>query len=133
MPNSDKQSAKRVCKQFLDDYQPILVKIDDHLQKMIDKTLPTYAPAYQPWLKALRDICTGVFLMSKGIALPDPMGLVEALKMFTFESTLQLLNDLCDSCKLKLKAEWIRKFREDIDKVLFAAATLNQQQPSIER
>lgn len=125
-PFTDRKSAKAACNEFLVEYQPILTKVDQHLQEMIENTQPVYAQAYKPWLKALRDICMGVFLMSKGIPLPDPQALVGALKTFSFESTLQLLHDLCISSKLSLKAEWIRKFREDIDTMLFAAAILNQ-------
>lgn len=130
---TDRPAMQRACKQFHDEYQPILHKVETHLHQMTQKTDPVYAQAYKPWLKALCDICTGVFLLSKGIPLPDPAALLDALRMFSFDSTLQLLHDLCISCKLVLEKEWTKKFRRDIDIMLFAAANLQQQQQGITR
>ena len=127
-PTEDTQAIRRACKDFLEEYQPILNRVDKHLQHMMENTEPTYAKAYRPWLNGLRDICKGIYLLSKGIPLPDPEALLDALKMFSFESTIQLLHDICVSCKLKLQNDWVLKFRKDIDTMLFAAAAANKTQ-----
>jgi len=112
--------------EFINEYHPVLSTLETYLQNMIDKTEPTFAQAYKPRLKGLKDLCVGVYLMSKGIALQNPQSLLDALKMFTFESALQFLSDLSVNCKLALKADWVKKFRQDIDTMLFAAAILNR-------
>lgn len=126
--SDDRQAIKNACKKFHDDYQPILTRLDIHLEQMIRSTKPPYAQAYQPWLKSLREIGKGILLMSKGIPLPDPAALIDALKMFCFDSTLQFLSDLCITCKLALKTDWITQFRKDIDTMLFAVAALQRAQ-----
>lgn len=126
--NNDRQSARNACVQFINEYHPILSTAESYLQNMIEQTEPTFAQAYKPWLKGLHDLCVGVYLLSKGIPLKNPQSLLEALKMFTFESTLQFLHDVCISCKLKLQGDWLRKFRQDIDNILFAAAVLSRGQ-----
>ncbi len=129
---TDRDAARQACKDFIQEYHPILSQVDNQLEKIMTQTEPLYAQAYKPWLKGLRDMCAGIFLMSKGIPLPDPAALVDALKMFCFDSTLKLLSDLCDSCKLAMKPEWIIQFRKDIDTMLFAAATLNRNQHALQ-
>jgi len=124
----DSQALRQACKDFLEEYQPTLNKVENHLKKMMENTEPTYAQAYSPWLKGLRDICMGIYMLSKAIPLPDPAALLDALKMFSFESTIQLLHDICMSCKIKLQNDWIKKFHKDIETMLFAAATLTNKQ-----
>ncbi len=122
---TDKQAIKQACKNFIEEYQPILTQVETHLKQLMENTEPHYAQAYKPWLKGVRDLCMGVFLMSKSIPVPDPAALLDALKMFSFEGALQLLNDVCIICKIAIKSDWINKFRKDIDIMLFAAANLN--------
>ena len=124
----DRQNAKNACVQFINEYHPILSTAETYLQNMIDNTEPAYAQAYKPWLKELRDLCVGVYMMSKDIPLKNPQSLLDALEMFTFDSALQLLHDVCITCKLQLKKDWLAKLREDINNMLFAAAVLTRGQ-----
>lgn len=118
----------QASRRFLNDYQPVLEQVSGHLQQMMENTDPAYAKAYSPWLSGLRDLCRGVYILSRGLPLPDPAALMDALHMFRFDSTLLLLQDLCISARIALKADWISAFRRDIDSLLFAAAAQYRQQ-----
>lgn len=126
--SQQKPSLKEACQAFLNEHHNMLSTVEGYLKDMIDKTEPNFANAYKPWLKGLHELCVGVYLCSKNIPLPNPQQFLESLKMFTFDGALQFLSDICESCKIKLKTDWQKRFQQDIDRVLFAASNLNRQQ-----
>src|SRR5437763_365397 len=111
----DQEGARRVFEQFLIIYQPTLTRLEQHLEGLIETTEPAFAQAYEPWHKALQDLFRGVYMVAKKVPLPDPEAFIDALRMFTFESAIQFLNDLCISCKMVLHQDWVKTFREHIN------------------
>ena len=121
------KDAESAFESFLTLYHPLLSKIDHYLEHVMSEIGPTYARAYMPWHTALHDLCSGVFLISKKIPLPDTERFIEALKTFSFESAIQFLYDLCLSCRILLERDWIKKFQEHIHTLLFSMDVLNRQ------
>lgn len=119
-------NAKTVCIEFLNEHHSMLKTVESYLSDLVKKTEDTYSKAYEPWLKGIQDMCVGIFIVAKGMPLTQPSRLVEALKMFTFESALNFIDDMCKCCQLALKPERLKKFRQDIDRILFNIAHLQQ-------
>lgn len=118
----------RVSEQFLTDYQPVLARVENYLEEVIEKTDSAYKEAYIPWKNALHELLTGLYLITKKIPLPNKETFLESLHMFSFESTITFLRDICGICQLQLKNGWRKEFREHINQLLFSISTLNQQQ-----
>jgi hypothetical protein len=110
--------ASRIFEQFLIDYQPVLTQVEDYLDEVIEKTNSTYRQAYMPWKDALHELISGVSLISKEIPLPNKETFMQALRMFSFESTITFLRDLCNICQLRLKNGWRKEFKEHINELL---------------
>lgn len=127
----DKEGAYRACREFLTIYQPILTRIEFYLEQVIEQAGPAYAEAYRPWHKSLQDLLHGAYLTARKIPLPDPDAFVEALRMFSFESAIQFLRDICASCQIVLQHDWKEHFRKHIDTLLFSVAILNRQQQAV--
>lgn len=110
----------QVFEQFLMDYQPVLVKVEKYLEKVIDETDCMYREAYMPWKKALHELLEGAYYLAKKIPLPSKEEFMDALFMFSFKSTISFLSDICSICQLKLKNEWEKEFQDKINMLLFA-------------
>ena len=52
---NDTQGARRVFEDFLDIYQPTLVRVENYLEDTVRKIDPAFAEAYRPWQQALHD------------------------------------------------------------------------------
>jgi hypothetical protein len=124
----DTEGARRVFEEFLILYEPTLVRIEDYLEQVIEQAGPTYATAYRPWHKALRELLRGVYLTARNIPLPDPEAFIDAVKMFYFDSAIQFLRDICVNCRVVLQRDWMERFREHINFLLFSAAILGYRQ-----
>ena len=124
----DKESAQRVFEEFLVQYHPLLRDVEHYLEELMQKTSLTYAEAYKPWHKALHEMIRGVFLTVKNIPLPDVQGFLESLRLFCFDGAIQFLQDLCISCQMQLARNWAQNFKRHIDRLLFAAAILFEEQ-----
>ncbi len=122
----DIEGARRVFDEFLTLYQPVLIRVEHQLEKVIGDLDPAFAEAYRPWQVALHDLLRGAYLVAKKIPLPDLDGFMEALSMFSFESAIQFLRDICDSCRMVIEYDWVRRFREHVDMMLFSLAILNR-------
>lgn len=123
----DTEGAFRVFEGFLVIYQPALVGVEHYLHQAMHDMEPTFAEAYRPWQNALHDLFTGIYLTAKKIPLPDPEKFMEALRLFSFDSAIRFLHDICISCKMKMQANWSERFREHIDMLLFAANILERE------
>lgn len=130
---NDTEGAQRVFEEFLILYKPILITVQGHLENLMHDMGPLYADAYQPWCNALKDLFQGVYLVARKIPLPDKEAFTEALRMFSFDSAVQFLCDLCVSCRISLQRDWARYFREHIHLLLSSIAILNRQQAAIVR
>lgn len=130
----DTEGAVRVFEEFLTLYQPTLIRIEFYLEEVIEQAGPEYADAYRPWHTALHDLFKGVYLTAKKIPLPNKSRFIDALKTFNFESALQFLRDLCANCKIQLSEDWVARFREHINLLLFSISILNRtEQPALAR
>jgi hypothetical protein len=129
----DRQGAERAFKDFFALYQPTLVRVEQHLKRIVDTAPPIYAETYRPWLLSLRDLIRGVYLTTRNISVPNPEAFAEALKMFSFKNAIEFLEDLCAECRLALSHNWSERFREHINTLLFSAAILNRSQAELVR
>lgn len=126
----DKKGAERVFQDFLVVYQPVLTNIEGYLAKVVEEINPIYVGAYEPWLSGLRDLIRGAYLVAKRIPMPDPESFIDALHMFSFDSAIEFLKDICACCRINLAHDWGENFRKHIDMLLFSTAILYRQQTS---
>jgi len=124
---SKMDTSHRVFESFIVAYQPILKTAEDYLEDIVERTAPAYAEAYKPWKDALHELLRGAYLISRKIPLPNKDRFVEALQMFSFDSTIKFLCDICKLCGIKLAKDWEEDFHEYINQLLFALASLNRQ------
>lgn len=125
-----KASSHRAFEEFLNAYKPVLVRVEDYLDEVIEKTDPAYVAGYIPWKNALHELITGAYLIARKIPLPNKENFMEALCLFSFDSAIKFLRDICNICQLQLKKNWEKEFHDHIDKLLFAISTQNLQQQS---
>lgn len=128
LEDSKNDAPRLAFSNFLVSYQPILKSAEDYLESMIEKTAPTYAEAYKPWKDALHELLEGAILISQKISLPDQDEFMNALKMFSFDSTIHFLRDICRICDIELKIDWEINFREHIDRLLFIISAIFREQ-----
>ncbi len=121
-------TGHRVFEEFLLAYKPVLVRIEDYLDEVIEKTDPAYVAGYVPWKNALHELITGAYLIARKIPLPNRENFMEALCLFSFDSAIKFLRDICNICQLQIRKNWEKEFHDHIDKLLFTIATLNLQQ-----
>lgn len=126
--DTDAEGARRTFEDFLTLYKPTLERVEDYLESIIEKEGSMYGVAYSPWQEAIHDLLRGVYLMSRKIPLPNKEDFTEALRMFSFESAIKFLRDVCLCCRIALKTNWEEKFREHINMLLFSLSILNRQQ-----
>lgn len=132
--NTQKSIGHHAFEEFITTYKPILVRVEDYLDEVIEKTDPAYVAGYIPWKNALHELITGAYLIARKIPLPNKEGFMEALCLFSFDSAIKFLRDICNICQLQLKKNWEKEFHDHIDKLLFAISAQNlQQQSSLSR
>lgn len=124
----DTEGARRIFGEFLTLYQPILLQIDNHLEKTISTLDPMFAEAYRPWQQALQQLLKNAHLVAKRIPLPSTNDLMEALSMFSFDGAIAFLRDIGISCKIIITDDWVKRFRQYIDLMLFSLTILLKQQ-----
>lgn len=130
----DTEGAQRVFEDFLTLYQPTLIRLEYHLEDIVDHAGTMYAEAYMPWRDALHELFKGVYLTAKKVPLPNKEKFIDALRTFSFNSALQFLIDMCASCKMRLPENWAETFREHINLLLFSIAILSREpRPSLVR
>jgi len=127
LDEDDTEGAMRVFDEFLTIYQPTLIRIEYYLEEIIEQAGPTYAEAYRPWHTALHNLFKGVYLVSRKIPLPNPTKFIDALKTFDFDSAVQFLYDLCANCKITLHENWVTRFKEHINLLLFSLSILSRK------
>jgi hypothetical protein len=119
-------SDELIFEQFLTDYQPVLVQVEEYLDKTIEKTDYVYREAYMPWKRALHELLQGVYYLAKKSPLPSKEEFMEALFMFSFKGAIMFLRDICNICQLKLKAEWEKEFQDKINQLLASFSEMEQ-------
>ena len=124
----DVEGARRAFEAFSTLYRPALVTVEAHLDQLIEDMPPGFAAGYLPWRGALHDLVSGTYMLARKIPLPDTEGFMEALRLFSFESGIQFLRDLCLSCHIPLRPDWMQRFRQHIDVLLFAFTVMLRQQ-----
>ncbi|MEZ5691487.1 MAG: hypothetical protein R3D71_07475 [Rickettsiales bacterium] len=116
-----------VFEDFFDQYKLILTEAEQYLEKVIKNTDPHYINAYQTWRHAIHELLEGSETLSKKNNIENYEDFVEALHMFSFESTIKFLRDMCNMCDMRLKREWEKEFRERINQLLFSISTNNKK------
>lgn len=123
-----KGTEHRTFEEFIVTYKPILTRVEEYLEEVIRKTDPTYAVGYMPWKNALHELMTGAYLISRKIPLPNKEDFMEALCLFSFDSAIKFLRDICNICQVQLKKNWEKEFRDHVNRLLFDFSTLYAQQ-----
>lgn len=129
----DIKGAQRTFEEFGILYRNDLTRIEAHLDRIIESAPTVFAEGYKPWRNALHDLLAGTYMMARNIPLPNVEGFMEALRMFSFDSSIHFLRDLCISCHIDVRTDWAKRFREHIDMLLFAFAVLHRPSPSLSR
>lgn len=133
--NSEEEAlqARRIAESFVEVYQVTLIHIEQHLDHIIEEAGATYAEGYKPWQKALHDLVHGTFLLSKEDVKPDKESLSDALRVFSFESSVHFLDDICNSIGIRTEYEWHEKFRTHVHKLLSALDIMPKRRPLLNR
>ena len=129
---NDKAGAIRVFHEFLHQYQGALISAEHYFEQIMEQVQPQYSQAYQPWQRAVKDLLHGVYLVSTRIPLRNPKSLADALRLFTLDSAVCMLHDVCISCKMRVPGNWAYAFKENM-RVLGAAFRVLMQQQVIAR
>ena len=124
---ADVNGAYRVIDDFHQHYNEDLITAQNYLDRLVATTPAQFAEGYMPWLKALRDFVQGVHLLAKKIPLPDPKRFKEAVTIFSLDSTINFIFDLCAAARRTMEIDWAEKFRKDIVAVLAAFQIIAQQ------
>lgn len=125
---SDSAGAVRVFQQFLEQYQAILVSADHYFEQIMEQIQPQFAQAYLPWQRAVKDLLHGTYTVARKIPLKNPKALADAMRLFSLDSAVGMLHDICTSCKLKVARNWVESFKENIKTLSTALRMLMQQQ-----
>ncbi len=121
--------AKRMAESFVEVYQVTLIRIEQHLDNVIDHAGEQYAEGYKPWQKAVHDLVHGTFLLSKEEVKPDKESLSDALRIFSFESSVNFLDDICRTVGIRTEREWHEKFRAHVHLLLSSLDITPKRRP----
>lgn len=125
---SDDSGAYRVFDEFLEMYQPSLLRVEYYLEELLEHTQDIYKDAYRPWYVAVRDLLKGVFLLSKRVATSNTQEFVEAIRMLSLDSAVTFIRDICISCLIMVRPEWERCFKQNLNTLFEAHRIIMQQQ-----
>lgn len=118
--HSEAENAKRMAETFVEVYQVTLIRIEQHLDDVIEEAGEQYAEGYKPWQKAVHDLVHGTFLLSNEAAKPDEEALSDALRVFSFDSSVKFLGDLCGNIGINTERNWHERFRAHIHMLISA-------------
>ena len=119
--------ARRMAESFVEVYQVTLIRIEQHLEDIIEGAGEEYAEGYEPWRKALHDLLSGSYLLAQETAMPDRNTLSEALRVFSFDSSIAFLKDLCSIVGIKTERGWSDRFRQHVHILMDALNILQRE------
>lgn len=128
---SDAHNAKRMAETFVEVYQVTLIRIEQHLDDVIEEAGDQYAAGYKPWQQAIHDLVHGTFLLSKEVAKPDKDALSDALRVFSFESSVKFLDDMANAIGIRTTPGWHEKFRSHVHVLMSALDIMPKRRPLI--
>ena len=76
----DTAGARRVFGEFVVLYHPLLLRVEEQLDTVVDQLDPRYAEGYKPWQSALHELLKGAYLIARNIQPPNPRRFNEAPK-----------------------------------------------------
>lgn len=123
--------AKQIAETFVEVYQVTLVRIEQHLDEVIEEAGEEYADGYKPWQEALHNLVHGTFLLAREEAKPDTEQLSDALRVFSFEGSVRFLGDLCSSVGINTERGWQERFREHIHGLMTEMNIMPKKRPLI--
>ena len=127
--SANADQARRMAETFVEVYQVTLIRIEQHLDSVIEEAGEHYADGYKPWQKAIHDLVHGTFLLSKEEVRPDKELLGDALRIFSFESSVNFLNDMCGSIGIRTERGWHEKFRAHVHMLISALDIAPKKRP----
>ena len=123
------EETKRMAQTFVEVYQVTLIRIEQHLEDIIEDAGEQYAHGYLPWHEALHDLLNGTVLIAGEVQPADRDSFVEALRLFSFDSSARFLHDLCSSVGIRTDRGWNEKFRAHID-MLMSSLDIKKYNPA---
>lgn len=123
------RQAKRMAESFVEVYQVTLVRIEQHLDDVVEEAGEAYAAGYKPWQQAVHDLVHGTFLLSKEEVKPDKEKLSDALRVFSFESSVNFLDDICKTVGIRTERGWDEKFRAHVHMLLSTLDIMPKRRP----
>lgn len=124
----DTRGAHALFHAFLEEYRPLLERVEEYLDHIGDSIPPYLAEGYIPWRKAVGDLLRGATLVARRISLPRPDDFSEALTLFTFPGAVGFIRDICACCQIELAAEWAERFRRRIQELMEAHLAILREQ-----
>ena len=118
--------ARRLAETFVEVYQVTLIRVEQHLEDIIDEAGEDYAAGYEPWRKALHDLLSGSYQLSKETAIPEKEVFEEALRVFSFDSSIAFLKDVCEIIGINTERGWSDRFRHHVQKLTDAMGVLQR-------
>lgn len=127
----DQESAQRALETFVTVYQVTLIRVEQYLEEIIIEVGPELSGGYKPWLHSVRDLTRGAFLLSNQTPLKQKDRFLDALRVFSFGSAVQFLNDICSTIGMNNDRKWPENFKEHIHRMMIATQKmqLNPEQP----
>lgn len=105
---------ERALETFVEVYQVTLFRVEQYLEEVVEEAGPEFAAGYTPWLRSIRDLTRGAFLASNHVPLKNQEPFLDALRVFSFSSATQFLQDVCSTIGIKHDHTWAEKFKEQI-------------------
>ncbi|MGE0754575.1 MAG: hypothetical protein AB7L92_05385 [Alphaproteobacteria bacterium] len=122
----DTAGARRVFGEFVIIYHPLLLRVEEQLDAMVDQVDPRFAQGYRPWQTALHDLLRGAFLIARNVQPPNPRRFYEALLMFSLPSAAEFIHNICMESRFPISRQWVEKFSSNIRMLAFALSILNR-------
>jgi len=111
----DAAGAVRVFQEFLGQYQNTLTSAEHYFEQVMTQVKPQFAPAYAPWQSAVKDLLQGVYIVAKRLPMHNPKALADALRLFSLDSAIAMLKDVCISCKIDIvHHQWAETFKRNM-------------------
>lgn len=121
-------NALEVFQNFRNDYEGTFVRVEYYLKEVVENVPPYLASAYQSWYKAAHDLIRGVYCVTKEIPIAHAESLKDAIHLFTYDSAIQFLRDICISCGMRVNDDWCKALKENMHQLKTAFEMLVHQQ-----
>lgn len=117
MKNSESYRNERdrqLCINFINTYYPVFADVDPYLKEQINASETRCAEAYKHLREPLHELCVGIYQLTFKEGTPEKEGLMNAVNIFSLQSSAHFIYDICVTCETPLKHDWCQQFNQDI-------------------